>query len=164
MDANIFTGKIKQVIECCSYNFFLIQQDFNIKCTCLNQTTLQPDDNCKKCLGTGYKVKIKKCRGASDDQLKGGATLSARSSRIIKKYFIDSKYSIFENNLIIDNYNVYYVYRTQKMRGVYEQYTHKEITATLKTENHDKILNNFLNIINTKLTPKQKEEFSWLKE
>lgn len=164
MDANIFTKKIKDIIEICSYNFFLVQQDFKIKCTCLNQTTLQPDANCKKCLGTGYKVKIKICRGASDDELKGGATLSARSSRIIKKYYIDNKYNISENNLIIDDYNIYYVYRAQNMRGVYEQYTHKEITATLRTENHDKILNNFLNVINKKLTPKQKEAFSWLKE
>ena len=41
--------------------------------------------------------------------------------------------------------------------------THQEVTAALLTNDHDKILNNFYEIINKKLTPEQRKQFSWLK-
>jgi hypothetical protein len=162
MDKQHFTDMIKNSIEICSYNFFVVQQDFNNKCSCVDHNTKQPDESCKKCLGTGYKCTIRKCRGASNDELKGGATLSERSARIIKNYFIDDKFPIYDNNLIIDNNEIYYVYRVERMKGIYELNTHQEVTAVLLTNKHDVILNNFKNIINKKLTAEQRSEFDWL--
>ena len=163
MDKNHFTEMIKKTIEVCSFNFFVIQQNKDIKCSCINHSTQQPDSNCKNCLGTGYKCTIRKCRGACYDELKGGATLSSKTARIIRNYFIDEKYPVYDDNLIIDRNEIYYVYRVEKLKGVYDMDTHQEVTAALLTNDHAKILNNFYEIINKKLTPEQRKQFSWLK-
>lgn len=162
MDKQHFTDMIKKTIEVCSFNFFIIQQDFSKQCTCVDHTTKQADENCKKCLGTGYKIKIKKCRGACNDELKGGATLAARSARITRDYFIDNKYELHDNNLIVDRNEIFYIYRVEKMKGVYDMDTHQEVTAILRTNDHDKILDNFLDVINKRLSPEQRSEFPWL--
>lgn len=163
MDREHFTKMIKDTIDVCAFNFFIIQQDFKIKCSCLDHNTKQPDEDCMKCLGTGYKCTIKKCKGACNDELKGGATLSSRSARIVRNYFIDEKCPIHDNNLIVDRNEIFYVYRVEKMKGIYDLNTHQEVTATLVTNGHDKKLNNFYKVINKKLTPQQRSEFGWLK-
>ena len=162
MKGTVFSQKIKDIIEACSYNFFIVQQDENFQCSCVNHSTKQPDATCKKCLGTGYKVKKKKIRGACNEKMIGGETLSKKTSRITKTFYVDCKYDIYENNLIIDNNEIYYIYRTSIIRGIEGIQTHKEITSVLKTENHDKVLKNFLYIINKKITPVQKGDFPWL--
>ena len=162
MNSNLFKNKVLKMIEECASNFFLVEQDKRIQCSCLNHTTKQPDASCQKCLGTGYKVIIKKSRGACWEEMKGGATLSSKTSRIMRTYYMDAKYPIAENNLIIDHNEVYYVYRISVMRGLDGEITHKQVTSVLKSEDHDKILKNFMKVINKKLTAEQKGEFPWL--
>lgn len=162
MDSKLFKNKILKMIEECSSNFFLVEQDKRIQCSCLNHTTRQPNASCPKCLGTGYKVIIKKSRGACWEEMKGGATLSSKTSRIVRTYYMDAKYSIAENNLIIDRNEVYYVYRIAVMRGLDGEITHKQVTSVLKSEEHDKILKNFMKVIDKKLTAEQRGEFPWL--
>jgi hypothetical protein len=162
MQTAVFTDKIKQTIEQCAYNFFVVQQDENFKCSCVNHSTKQPDPACKKCLGTGFKVKIKKMRGACYEEMKGGATLSSKTSRIMRTYYVDNKYDFWENNYIIDRGQIYYVYRSAILVGLGGEITHKQVTSVLKTEDHDKVLKNFMHIINNKLTDAQKGEFPWL--
>jgi hypothetical protein len=157
-----FKKRVLDMIEECSSNFFIVKQDFNIQCTCLDHSTKQPNPACKKCLGTGYKVTIKKMRGACREELKGGNKLSAETSRITRTYYIDSKYSVDENNYIIDHNEVYYIYRAAAMRGLDGVITHKQVTTVLKSEDHEKVLRNFMELINKKLTAEQKGEFPWL--
>lgn len=162
MDAQLFKQKILNMIETCSSNFFVVQQDKKFTCDCLDHTTKQPDPSCNKCLGTGYKVVIKKMRGACWEAMKGGATLSAKTSRVTRTYYIDAKNVIAENNLIIDHNEIYYVYRVSVMRGLSGEKTHNQVTAVLRSEDHEKVLNSFMEVINKKLTPAQKGEFPWL--
>lgn len=162
MDNQSFANNILAMIERCSSNFFLIAPNQSIQCSCVDHTTKQSDPSCKKCLGTGYKIKITKIRGACYEQMKGGATLSSKTSRITRTYYIDNKYTIHENDFIVDNNEIYYVYRLATMRGLGGLATHKEITSVLKSEDHDKVYNNFLAIINKKLTPNQRGDFPWL--
>ena len=162
MNSDLFVKKILNMIEECSANYFLVKKDDRIKCECVNHTTRQPDASCKKCLGTGHKVSIKKIRGACYEQMKGGATLSSRTSRIIRTYYFPTEVELSENDFIVDQGEVYYVYRVATYRGLDGKATHKQVTSVLKSEDHDKIYNNFKNIISKKLTPAQKGEFPWL--
>jgi hypothetical protein len=162
MKTDVFNQKLLSAIEKCSSNFFIVKQNKNIQCSCVNHSTKQPFAACKKCLGTGYKVTIKKIRGACHEEMKGGAHLSARGSRITRTYYLKADYEIAENNYLIDHNEIYYVYRVAMERGLDGTISHKRVTAVLRQEDHDKILNNFLEIINKTLTPKQKGEFPWL--
>lgn len=162
MNGNLFKKKILNTIEQCATYYFLVKKDNSIKCTCVNHTTGQSDSSCKKCLGTGYKICIKKIRGACWEDVKGGETLSTKSSRLTRTYYFPPETEMSENDYIIDQAEIYYIYRLSTLRGVGGYLTHKEVTTVLKTEDHNKIYNNFINLINKKLTPKQKEDFPWL--
>lgn len=148
MDKEHFHNMILKVIQSCSYKFFVVQQDFSVLCPCTEHATKQADYTCKNCLGTGHKIKIRAMKGASQDDLKGGATMGVRSSRLIKNYFMESKYKLEEGNLIIDDGIVYYVHRIQKRRGFDGKYIYQEIIAAKQTNFHNTILNNFYEILN----------------
>lgn len=165
MSYDNFSEKIQKVIDECSYPFFIVQQDFNKLCTCISEGTSQSDPACRKCLGTGYKVKIKIAKGASYEEMKiGGASISVKNSRIIKHYYIKPEYKIFQDNYIIDNNEVYYVYRVTAKRGIRNEYTHQEIIASLHVNDHDIILNNCLAVIKKNLPKNRWEEFPWLQK
>lgn len=162
MRTELFNQKLLKTIEECAANFLVVKQNTNIKCSCVNHSTRQPDPLCKKCLGTGYKVSIKKMRGACHEEMKGGTHLSARGSRITRTYFMDPQYDIQENNYIVDRNEIHYVYRVNTERGLDGVYTHKKVMAVMLQENHDKILKNIMEVLNKKLTAEQKGEFPWL--
>ena len=147
MNREHFHNKIKDTIEECSYDFFVVQPNKHIACTCTEHSTKQADPECKKCLSTGYKITIRKIHGACNDELKGGNSLGSESSKIIRNYFINSKYKVHDDDLIIDKDEVYYVFRTARMRALKGYETHQEVTAVKKTIDHNKILNNFNTII-----------------
>lgn len=148
MDKKYFHDMIIKTIETCSYKFYLVQQDFDVACTCTEHSTKQADYKCKNCLGTGYKIRIKTLEGASQDELKGGATLGERSARLIKNYFMKPKFKLTEKNLIIDDDTVFYVHRIQKRRGFDGEYVYQEVMAAKQTNYHNTILNNFKEILN----------------
>lgn len=164
MSYDNFTKKIQNAIDICSYPFFVVQQDKKKQCTCVEDSTMQPNPNCKKCLGTGYKVKMKIVKGASNEEMKtGGATMSAKTSRVIKNYYLKDDYDIEQDNYIIDNNELYYVYRKRHMKGIKNEFTHTEITASLHVNDYDIILKNCLEVINKNLPKKKRCDFPWLK-
>ena len=45
------------------YDMWLVSPDKHIDCVCKNYDTRQGNRLCPRCLGTGYKIKIKKIKG-----------------------------------------------------------------------------------------------------
>lgn len=148
MEANVFVSKARKVIDKCSYEFYVVNTDQEVKCSCTMMASNQSDPRCPKCLGTGYRIIIRKGKGASGDELKGASTLGARSSRVIKNYFIKDGFVPNEKDLIVDNSEIFYVHRVQRRRSIEGIYSHSEIVAAKLTNAHDEVLNNFNNIIN----------------
>lgn len=162
MSYDNFTKKIQKVIEECSYPFFVVQQDFTKLCTCVNSSISEADPKCKKCLGTGHKVKIKIVYGASYEEMKlGGAGISS-NSRIAKHYYVNKNYNLYQDNYIIDENELYYIYRISNQKGIHNEYTHQEIMAILHVNDHDTILKNCLEVINKFLPKKKRDDFPWL--
>lgn len=163
MSYDKFTEKIQKAIEECSYPFFVVQQDFNKKCPCVDASTGEADPNCKKCLGTGYKVKIKISHGASYEEMKvGGSSMSAKNSRVVKHYYTNRNCDLKQDNYIIDENELFYVYRISNLKGIHNEYTHQEIMAALHVNDHDVILRNCLEVINKFLPKKKRDDFPWL--
>lgn len=140
---------ILKTIEQCSYNFYIVQQDFNIDCVCTEHATKQADPNCKLCLSTGKKITIRKIRGACNEIIEGGLRSSTNPSAapLIRNYFIPAKYPIYQENLIIDDNEVGIVFRNTKLKGIKGELCHQECLVTKKQNDQEKVLKNFKEII-----------------
>lgn len=156
MDNDSFHASINITIDKCSYKFYVVRPNKEIKCTCIDHTTKQPDVECKKCLGTGYKIIIKMMYGASNEEMKGGVTRGVKASQIIKNYFISNKYKIFVDDLIIDEDEIYYAFRIEDMKGLKGVKTHQEVMCIKKMNGHTKALQNFKDIIAKNKSKKKK--------
>ena len=142
-----FHNNIEKTINQCSYPIYAVLQYPHINCTCFVHATKQPDVTCKKCLGTGHKIRIKKIEAAVNESVKGGTALGVQSSYTVKRYFINSAYKVSENDLLIEEDTVYYVHRTERMRALKGYDTHVEVTGVKRKAGHDTILKNFNDII-----------------
>lgn len=148
MNNDNFHKGIEDAIKKCSYEFYVVHADLAVDCSCMKQATAQPDAACKRCLGIGKKIKIRKTEGASNNVLKGTATLGVTSSRVTKTYFILNNFLPNEKDLIIDDNEVYYVHRSERRRALGGVYTHSEIAAIKQTNKHNTVLKNFYEILN----------------
>ena len=142
-----FEQGILNSIERCSYDFYIVHPDKNYICTCTEHATKQPDKKCKKCLGTGYIIKIYTARGACNETMKGGAIMSTQTTSITRMYYIPYKYKLQEDDLIIDDNTIYYIFRLEKKKAIKGDITHYEVTATKRNGDHTIAINNFNNII-----------------
>lgn len=142
-----FQNNIDKTIEECSFLMYAVMQNRNVKCTCAPHATKQPLESCKKCLGTGHKIRIKRIKGAVNESIKGGTALGVMSSYTTKQYFINKKYGLTEDDLLIDDNEVYYIHRIMKMRALQGDLSHLEMTGIKKKNGHDTILKNFKDII-----------------
>lgn len=147
MNNEAFHSKVLRTIDECSYKFYVVSQNKNISCVCTNHTTKQPDMECKICLGTGYKIRIKMGKGASNEEVKGRLSIGPDSTQVTRKYFVKYENRLNELNLIIDEDSIYYVERIADMRALKGVYTHQEIVAIKLKNDHDIRLSNFRAIL-----------------
>lgn len=147
MDAQLFKQKIEKTIEMCSKTFYWVHTDKRFKCNCIEHATGQPSNTCPKCLGTGYRIIIKKARGSYDEEMIGTMRLNSNASNVVRKYFLLNKYDVTENDYFIEDDQVYYVFRVMHMHGLDGLETHLQVTCARKDNNHEQILQNFKDIL-----------------
>lgn len=150
MDYKYFHDSIKNMIEKMAYDFYVIKPFMNITCPCVNAASEQANPDCHMCLGTGHKIAIKKIRGASNDvesNVSGKSVKGSSAVTVGRTYFVDKKYSLGNNDIIIDGDEILYVYRTYRMKAFNGEHTHDEVQAIPKRNDHEKILKNFKKII-----------------
>lgn len=138
---------IRAIIDQFSYEFYVVQQDFHISCSCVDFTTKQPDPACPKCLGTGHKVKIKKIKGASEDQKGSFRNIGIDERTTAVTYFITSKYPIYEKNIIVDEDDVLIVHRLEKKKSTNKEVVYYKVYAHYKKSNVKEFLENFYKVI-----------------
>jgi hypothetical protein len=146
---NNFDENILKIIEKFSYKFFVVITDHDVKCTCLNGGTTQADPACKKCLGTGFKIKIKEVEGASTES---GAPKTIRGSGgfiVAKSFYIKSEYNIELNldDIIVDGNEVYIVYQGSEKTSFHGQKVYKKYTGIPKKTDATILLKNFNKIV-----------------
>lgn len=139
-----FNQAIKNIIAKFSYPFYVVQQDFKVKCVCVDHTTKQGKSTCEKCLGLGHKIKIKKIRGASEDKRGTFRNRGLEERSTVASYFIDSKYPICRDNVIVDGEDVFTVYRLENKKTPESVYNHcyavpKKNDVKIFLENFNKI-------------------------
>ena len=146
MDNKYWNQRIRDTIETCAYEFYVIHPIKEVQCTCVNHSTKQADPKCKMCLGTGHKIRIRKIKGAANDIEANSSSKNSKGSTaltVAKTYFIDSKYPIDDEDLIVYDDEVMYVFRIYTMKGLNGEVTHNQVTAYPLRADHKITLQNF---------------------
>lgn len=147
MNANRFNKGILDMIEMHEYEFFTIKKDISIRCTCVSHETSQANVACPKCLGMGYKITIRKIRGAAQDT-KLPPTFRSDKFLVAKNYYIPSKYILDKEDLIVDRDKAFQIFECQEMIGLKGTIPYKKFTTVRKQYDEKIFLKNFYNIIN----------------
>lgn len=113
----IFNKMIESVIEHIEGEIFIINLDKNIKCICIKEGSGEADIKCPYCLGTGYKIKIKKAKGACQESKLASTVRETTSVVITKTFYVKAKYHIHQDDLIVSNDEIFYVYETKKLKS-----------------------------------------------
>lgn len=143
----VFNESIKSIIEKFSYDFHIVQQDTSKPCACVDFTTKQPDPGCKKCLGMGYKVVIRKIRGSSQDSQGSFRNAGIEERVLATSYFIDAKYPVFQENIIVDNGKPLIVHRIEEKRTANREPVYRKVYAVNKKGNPTIFMKHFSEVI-----------------
>jgi hypothetical protein len=144
---NNFDENILKIIEKFSYKFFVVITDHNVKCTCLNGGTTQADPACKKCLGTGFKIKIKEVEGAS---VESGVPKTIRGSggfQVAKNFYTKFGIDLNLDDVIVDGNDMWIIYQISDKTGFHGEKVYKKYTAVSKKTDSVIFLKNFNEIV-----------------
>lgn len=123
-----FDSKIQKVIRKFSYPVWFIHRDSKILCTCVNFATKQPNQHCKKCLGTGRKIYIKKIQAARQPFRLSitGESLSSEYNVYTSYYTLNdvnaAPYDLFIDGNEVDVIQDRYDERSDSSESVYYRY------------------------------------------
>lgn len=146
--ARQFNKRMYETIERMHYTFYVIRVDYDTKCTCFNFDTKQGDVKCKKCLGTGHKIRIKEYTGASMSSTLGSSQREVRDVIIGNLYFIHKKYPLDKNDYVIDDDNIYKVTEKRKVKSFKGIHKYNKYLAVHLKHDRDEIMKNFFTILN----------------
>lgn len=108
---------VRLLLDRYGYYFYVIKRIPNTVCTCVDTATKDPDLSCKKCLGLGTRVKIKKVFGVIRESRERETSVAQNISATPKIVYIDGLEYVNKDDVIIDSENVYNVLYTQYHRG-----------------------------------------------
>lgn len=147
--SNSFDGGILNMIKIHSYDVFIVNRIKNVKCTCVEHSTKQANIACEKCLGTGNKIKIRKIHCAAQDT-KLPPTFRADTFMVARNYFIENKYIVNEEDIIVDRNGVYVIFEIQNLLSIKGTLPYMKANSTKKKYDLKIFLSNFNKIISQK--------------
>lgn len=107
---------VERVIREFMYPFYVVQQDFSVTCSCVYMSK-HADPACKKCLGTGYQITIRKAKGYSEDIMKSVRQSYASEPIISAEYYVLSKYPLHSKNIIVDGDEAFIVHEQERLKS-----------------------------------------------
>lgn len=141
--------KLRYVVKLFSYPVWFVVCDPKVDCTCINFPTQQADYGCKKCLGTGKKIKLIRENAACQNQdlSQRGEGMGYGEQVVVSEYYCLRPVNVHLGDYIINGDNVdvvqrIYPERTNHGEPVYYRY----VTSPLKAYSVV-ILNNFREIL-----------------
>lgn len=143
---NNLNDKILDIINRCSYDMYVIHKYTNMICTCVNHETDQADIYCKKCLGTKYKISIRKIKAASQDS-NIPTTLRTESFYVARNVYMKSNIECLKDDIIIDNDDIYFILDIQNLFSLKGSVPYKKAIAVKKKFDTKIFIKNFKEII-----------------
>lgn len=146
--AERFNKAVLKIIDMMSHPFFIVQQDFDVKCTCVTDTTVHADPACPRCLGTGFKIKIREIDGASQDTDIPAAMRAGMEIIIARNYYVPAKWGGFKkDNIIVDGDKVLFVYQPWEGRSFKNELVYHKLISITKKLDTKVFLQNFNAIV-----------------
>lgn len=125
-----FDAYCYEAIDRYDYDFYLIRQIKNIKCTCVDVTTKNPDLRCPLCLGLGTRIKIFCVRGASAEAPDANIVRTSTGATTPKVFYIKQKLHIHRDDYIVDAESIYKTFKCQWLRGRNGEYQVTKVVAS----------------------------------
>ena len=104
---------------------------------------------CPKCLGTGYKITIRKIKAAAQDT-KLPPTFRSDKFIVARNFFLNKSIECKEDDIIVDNDNAYIVLEIQELLSLEGTIPYRKISGVKKKFDTTKFMDNFNNIIRTR--------------
>lgn len=135
-----FNRNIKGIIKKLNFPVYVVVLDKRYVCTCRDENNV-PDPACPKCLGTGYRIKIRKCLAAMEPEDENGL-IRNEGKRVMNSYYFDADTTPREvvqiENIIVRDDEVDILmypklYRSDSNKVIYyycpsaEKRTHKDV-------------------------------------
>lgn len=126
---------IRKVIRRFEYDAYRVAVDRERKCVCRDFATGQGDPACKKCLGTGFKIKIHEVKAASQESSSSFRSQGNDEKGLATIYYVDATYHFNEQDILVDGDDVYIVHRIERKKGTQKEYVYQLcICIRMKTD------------------------------
>ena len=148
-----FNRNLHRLIKKIEWPMYLINVDWEKRCSCLNSESNSGDVSCPHCLGIGYKISIRKVLAVKQPYKAGKSSGGDPSSikLVVSRYYMDAKYGKpSTGDLIIHEKEIDVVKFSRLWRTDSSDRQYYEMQAVSKKYNNDMLLKNFYKIINQK--------------
>lgn len=147
---------VNYLIDRYGYYFYIIRCVPETECSCVNHTTRSSDPKCKKCLGTGHKIKIKKVFGTIREIKERESESVINVNSTPKIVYIKGMLRINKDDLVVDNEDVYHVLACQHHKGEKGEFAFTRLICPFTKTNPAHFIRNFKELLNDQLRKKNK--------
>lgn len=112
-----YNKMVRSVLEQVQGDIYIVHLIKENKCTCLKPGSQEPDYACKKCLGTGYRIKIKKAKAVIQDSNLATTVRSTTETVIAKDCYLLAEYQIALQDIIVSNQYILIVNEVKESRS-----------------------------------------------
>lgn len=144
---SLFNKNIEKIMALLDHEIYVVYLDKTVKCTCLHEGTSQPDAACKKCLGTGYKIKIRKCMAVCQNTSVPTTIRNTTGFVIARNYYVRASDSLKNDDIIVDGEGVYFLFQGPEFASFDGQYIFQKCSAMPKKLDTEDFLINFNQIV-----------------
>ena len=143
----MYHENIQEVINKYSYTVYIVKLNKEIKCSCRDHGSNQPNPRCPICLGTGYKIKIYPLVGASQTSTIP-ATFRQESELLITMnfYFLENRL-VERDDILVDRDKIYNVYQVSKHTGFHGRPCYSKLSCIPKKLDSKIFMQNFNRIV-----------------
>lgn len=141
--------KIQKVVKLFSYPVWFVIRDEKVDCPCVNFSTKQADSQCKKCLGTGKKIRLVRENAAHQNDYisQRGKGLGYSEKTTVGEYYSLKPVEVKPEDLIIDGENVDVVQRVDPERTNHNDPVYYRYVTSPKKSFASVILKNFKELL-----------------
>lgn len=142
-----FNRGLHRLIKKVEWPMYVINVDQSHKCKCLNHQANTGNVNCPYCLGSGYKIKIRKIMGVKQPY-ESKFKMSTELDNLVTTYYFDQKYApIKKGDYIVMNDEIDVIRLTRNFRSDSGDTQFIEAPAVLKKYDNQIFLENFHRIV-----------------
>lgn len=137
---------IQNIINLFAYDVHIVQQDFNIYCSCRHHSN-QADPTCLKCLGTGHKIYIRSIKAYSEDHKQSVRQSFSSEPIVTTEYFIRSSYPVERKNILVEPAEAFVIHDLDHLKSRDRRFVYQLCYTYPKKADNDVFMKNFYLLI-----------------